>query len=66
MVLGTIDDDGRPTARTVLLKGLDHGFQFATNYLSRKGHALDGEPAVTAVFGWYTMHRLVIIAGEAH
>jgi pyridoxamine 5'-phosphate oxidase len=66
MVLGTIDDDGRPTARTVLLKGLDHGFQFATNYLSRKGHALDGEPAVTAVFGWYKMHRQVIIEGEAH
>jgi pyridoxamine 5'-phosphate oxidase len=39
-VLGTIDDDGRPTARTVLLKGLDDGFLFATNYLSRKGHAL--------------------------
>lgn len=66
MVLGTIDDDGRPTARTVLLKGIDDGFQFATNYLSRKGHALDGEPKVTAVFGWYKMHRQVIIEGEAH
>lgn len=65
MVLGTIDDNGRPTARTVLLKGLDTGFQFATNYLSRKGHALDGEPAVTAVFGWYKMHRQVIIEGNA-
>lgn len=64
-VLGTIDDDGRPTARTVLLKGLDNGFLFATNYLSRKGHALDGHTSVTAVFGWYAMHRQVIIEGHA-
>lgn len=64
-VLGTIDDDGKPTARTVLLKGLDDGFLFATNYLSRKGHALDGNNSVTAVFGWYAMHRQVIIEGEA-
>lgn len=64
-VLGTIDDDGRPTARTVLLKGLDSGFQFATNYLSRKGHAIDGDAHVTAVFGWYKMHRQVIVEGTA-
>lgn len=64
-VLGTIDDNGRPTARTVLLKGLDDGFQFATNYLSRKGHALAANEAVTAVFGWYAMHRQVIVEGVA-
>lgn len=64
-VLGTIDDNGQPTARTVLLKGLDDGFLFATNYLSRKGHALDGNTAVTAVFGWYPMHRQVIVEGLA-
>ncbi|MEY4397055.1 MAG: pyridoxine/pyridoxamine 5-phosphate oxidase [Actinomycetota bacterium] len=65
MVLGTIDDDGKPTARTVLLKGLDHGFLFATNYLSRKGHAIDADANVTAVFGWYKMHRQVIVEGAA-
>jgi pyridoxamine 5'-phosphate oxidase len=64
-VLGTIDDDGKPTARTVLLKGLDDGFLFATNYLSRKGNALDAHTTVTAVFGWYKMHRQVIIEGVA-
>lgn len=64
-VLGTIDDDGKPTARTVLLKGIDHGFHFSTNYLSRKGHALDGDQHVTAVFGWYKQHRQVIIEGVA-
>lgn len=64
-VLGTIDDDGKPTARTVLLKGLDDGFLFATNYLSRKGQAIDSDAHVTAVFGWYSMHRQVIIEGIA-
>ena len=64
-VLGTIADDGKPTARTVLLKGIDDGFLFATNYLSRKGNALDAHNHVTAVFGWYKMHRQVIIEGVA-
>ncbi|MEY3310146.1 MAG: pyridoxine/pyridoxamine 5-phosphate oxidase [Actinomycetota bacterium] len=64
-VLGTIDSSGRPTARTVLLKGLDSGLLFATNYLSRKGDAIGGGSAVTAVFGWYSMYRQVIIEGRA-
>lgn len=64
-VLGTIDADGKPTARTVLLKGLDDGFLFATNYLSRKGNTIDAHNTVTAVFGWYAMHRQVIIEGIA-
>jgi len=64
-VLGTIDSSGRPTARTVLLKGLDSGLLFATNYLSRKGDAIGGGADVTAVFGWYSMYRQVIIEGRA-
>ena len=64
-VLGTIDPEGRPTARTVLLKGLDHGLLFATNYLSRKGEAIGGQNAVSAVFGWYSMYRQVMIEGIA-
>ncbi len=64
-VLGTIDSSGRPTARTVLLKGLDSGLLFATNYLSRKGDAIGGGSDVTAVFGWYSMYRQVIIEGYA-
>lgn len=66
-VLGTVDAEGKPTARTVLLKGLSpEGLFFATNYLSRKGHAIDENPPVTAVFGWYSMFRQVLIEGHAH
>lgn len=64
-VLGTIDGAGQPTARTVLLKGLDEGLLFATNYLSRKGEAIGAESPVTAVFGWYAIHRQVIVEGRA-
>ena len=66
-VLGTIDATGQPTSRTVLLKGLDEdGFFFATNYLSRKGAALETNHKVSAVFGWYSMYRQVLIEGVAH
>ena len=66
-VLGTIDATGQPTSRTVLLKGLDEdGFFFATNYLSRKGSALETNRKVSAVFGWYSMYRQVLIEGVAH
>ncbi len=64
-VLGTIDAAGKPSARTVLLKGLDHGLLFATNYLSRKGEAIGGDAHVSAVFGWYSIHRQVIVEGRA-
>jgi pyridoxamine 5'-phosphate oxidase len=63
-VLGTVDASGQPTSRTVLLKGLDEdGFFFATNYLSRKGAALETNQKVSAVFGWYSMYRQVLIEG---
>ena len=66
-VLGTVDATGHPTSRTVLLKGLDEdGFFFATNYLSRKGSALETNRKVSAVFGWYSMYRQVLIEGVAH
>ena len=67
MVLGTIDPDGAPSIRTVLLRGIDdRGFAFYTDYTSRKGRALLANPAVSAVFPWYTLHRQVIVFGEAH
>jgi pyridoxamine 5'-phosphate oxidase len=66
MVVSTIDPDGRPSARTVLLKGMDGtGFDFVTNYTSRKGRALLAQPAVTLLFPWYTLNRQVIIDGTA-
>ena len=67
MVLGTIDPDGQPSIRTVLLRGVDErGFEFYTDYTSRKGRALLANPAVSVVFPWYTLHRQVIVFGEAH
>jgi pyridoxamine 5'-phosphate oxidase len=65
-VLGTVDSDSQPRSRTVLLKGVDErGFFFATNYLSRKGEALEVNNKVSAVFGWYSMYRQVLIQGHA-
>ena len=73
-VLGTIDADGKPTARTVLLKGVGpEGFFFASNFQSRKGRAIsDGlatgpeGAAVSMVFGWYSQFRQVLVEGTAH
>lgn len=65
-VLGTVNNAGQPTSRTVLLKGINEdGFFFATNYLSRKGNAIEAEPRVSATFGWYSMFRQVLIEGRA-
>jgi pyridoxamine 5'-phosphate oxidase len=66
MVLGTIDPDGTPSARTVLLRGVDaRGFTFYTDHGSRKGRALHANPAATLVFPWYALHRQVIVTGQA-
>ena len=66
MVVATVDPDGRPSSRTVLLKGLDgSGFDFVTNYDSRKGRALRVNPGVTLLFPWYSMQRQVIVYGTA-
>lgn len=67
MVLGTIDPDGTPSIRTVLLRGVDErGFDFYTDRASRKGRALLANPKVAAVFPWYALHRQVTVVGEAH
>jgi pyridoxamine 5'-phosphate oxidase len=64
MVLATTSPDGHPSARTVLLKGLDErGFIFFTNYDSRKGHELAGNPNAALVFYWPELERQVCVAG---
>lgn len=64
MVLATAARDGRPSARIVLLKGLDgRGFVFYTNYESRKGRELEQNPHATLVFPWITLERQVIAEG---
>ena len=65
MTLATADKQGRPSARVVLLKGVDHrGFVFYTNYESRKGQELAENPQAALVFYWPDQERQVCIAGE--
>jgi len=53
MTLATVDAQGQPSARTVLLKGVDaRGFVFYTNLDSRKGAALQAEPRCALLFHW--------------
>jgi len=65
MVLATCDQ-GRPSARTVLLKSVSAaGFVFFTNYFSHKGAQIAANPAVALHFGWYVVQRQVRIEGPA-
>jgi pyridoxamine 5'-phosphate oxidase len=65
MTLATADAEGRPSARTVLLKGADaNGFRFFTNTESRKGSELEASPHAALVFHWaLDPRRQVIVAG---
>ena len=65
MVLATVSAQGRPRARTVLLKAHDRaGFTFYTNRTSRKGRDLAAQPTACAVFPWYAMGRQVTAEGS--
>ncbi len=65
MTLATADGEGRPSARIVLLKGIDDvGFLFYTDYRSRKGRELDGNPRAALVFHWIPLERRVRITGS--
>jgi pyridoxamine 5'-phosphate oxidase len=64
MTLCTTTRDGRPSGRTVLLKGVDgRGFVFFSNYESRKGRELHENPNATLVFPWLALERQVIVEG---
>lgn len=64
LTLATAARDGRPSARTVLLKGLDgRGFVFFSNTESRKGRELELNPHATLVFPWIALERQVIVEG---
>jgi pyridoxamine 5'-phosphate oxidase len=64
--LSTISEGGRPSARIVLLKGLDQRqFVFYTNYQSQKGKELDSNPACALTFFWPELERQVRIEGIA-
>lgn len=65
MTLATSTKDGRPSARTVLLKGVDgRGFVFYTNYESRKGRELAENPRASLLLPWVALERQVIIEGS--
>jgi pyridoxamine 5'-phosphate oxidase len=63
MVLATVDGDGRPSARHVLLRGVDTGFVFFTNYASAKADDLDANPAASLCFPWIRLSRQVRVSG---
>lgn len=64
MVVGTVDDRGRPVTRSVLCKSVDDsGITFFTNYDSAKGADLAANPYASATFPWYLLGRQVHIRG---
>ncbi len=65
VVLATVDDDGHPDARVLLLRGLDErGLRFFTNYGSVKGRQLDAHPVATVVAHWQPLERQVRVRGS--
>ena len=67
MTLATINENGSPEARIVLLKGVDEkGFRFFTNYDSAKGKNIANNNKVALVFFWKKLERQVRILGEAY
>jgi pyridoxamine 5'-phosphate oxidase len=64
MTLATVDADGLPNARMVLLKGVDaRGFVFYSNLDSQKGQELDANPLAALVFHWKSLNRQVRVRG---
>jgi pyridoxamine 5'-phosphate oxidase len=64
MILATATLEGRPSARTVLLKALDErGFVFFTNLRSRKGREIAENPRAALVFPWLDVRRQVVVEG---
>ena len=65
MVVGTVDEQGQPYQRIVLLKHLDEkGFVFYTNMGSRKASQLANNPKVSLLFPWHMLERQVHVTGQ--
>ncbi len=66
LTLSTVSEDGRPSGRIVLLKGVEKGkFIFYSNYQSQKGKELEQNPACSLTFFWAELERQVRIEGIA-
>jgi pyridoxamine 5'-phosphate oxidase len=67
MCVATVGGDGRPSARIVLLRGLDRrGLIFYTSYFSRKARQLEANPRVAATLFWAALHRQVRTEGRVN
>ena len=65
VILSVADENGRPSSRTVLLKGFDeNGFIFYTNYQSRKGRVVEENPYASLTFFWAGLMRQVHVEGK--
>ncbi len=65
MILATVGEDGQPSARAVLLKGVEGGaFRFFTNYESRKSRELELNPRAALLFFWLPIGRQVRVEGD--
>lgn len=66
MILSTVSQDGKPSSRAVLLKGIEAGaFVFFTNHESRKAQEIEHNPSVSILFLWLEAERQVRIEGKA-
>jgi len=63
MTLSTLHADGYPNGRVVLLKELDYGFVFFSNYQSEKGQELENHPKASLTFFWPELERQVRVMG---
>ena len=64
MTVSTVSTSGRPSSRVVLLRGLDDGLIFYTNYLSRKGQEISHQPMACINFWWGDLERQVRVEGR--
>lgn len=65
MVLSTVDLEGRPDARVLLVRDANRfGFTFFTNYESAKSHQMTARPIASATFVWLDLHRQVRVRGR--
>ncbi|WP_285658709.1 pyridoxamine 5'-phosphate oxidase, partial [Helicobacter bizzozeronii] len=64
VVVSTVAADGTPSSRYVLMRGLDTGVVFFTNYQSRKGHEIDDRAVAAVVFPWHWLSRQVRVVGR--
>lgn len=66
MILSTVNAEGQPSARVLLLKDFgENGFSFYTNYGSAKGHQIANNPRVAITFNWLELERQIRIEGIA-